>query len=353
MRIGLVVDVARRPRERPTADEIIQWASGNTGNLAFQTVVERLLDCDVKEVSWRDEPAEVAEFADVLVVPEASVLNASKDFGWKADFVEAVDKPCLALGVGRQAELGCGPIAVPAGTVRYMQALAARSHVIGVRGERTAAELEHLGIANVRVLGCPSLFWSAGTPKAADPYSVARLVVSPGPDRHSLHGVHRRLAKWAVDFDGVAVAQSGRLLRATLDGGLQAPLIARRLRIGSGLKTPVRAFTNIPSWIDFLAEFDVSVGARIHGALLAAAAGTPALCIAHDDRTDELATTCALPTMRIREFCRASNLRRLLAEHPMSWDNHAKVKQALAEELSNVLALYGVAASAALRSVFE
>jgi hypothetical protein len=352
MRVVVVADVAEHLPEAAMPAEVNRWASGNTGNLAFQTVMERLVDCDVRYVSWNDKPAEVAESTDVLVVPEASVLTVAKDFGWKADFVEQVDRPCLVVGVGRQAELGHGPIKVPAGTVRYMRALADRAHVVGVRGERSASELERIGITNVRVLGCPSLFWSPETPHAIAPADVVRLVVSPGPDRRSLRGAHRKLAKWAAAIDGVAVAQSGRLLRAALNGAQAAPLVASGFRVGSGQVTPVRAFTDIQRWIDYLATFDLSVGARIHGALLAVAAGVPAVCIAHDDRIDELAHTCGLPTVRVAEFRRIRSLEQLLVDHPMSWDDHAKVKRTLAEGFSEVLALYGIGPSDALRAVF-
>ena len=51
----------------------------------------------------------------------------------------------------------------------------------------------------------------------------------------------------------------------------------------------VRFFLDPKTWFDHLAQYDFSFGTRIHGNIAALLAGTPALLLAHDSRTLELA----------------------------------------------------------------
>ena len=79
--------------------------------------------------------------------------------------METADLPCLMVGLGAQAH-DYEKLAprIPAGTVRFVRAVADRSRVIGVRGEYTASVLHDLGVANVAVLGCPSFYTNLTAP---------------------------------------------------------------------------------------------------------------------------------------------------------------------------------------------
>jgi polysaccharide pyruvyl transferase WcaK-like protein len=57
----------------------------------------------------------------------------------------------------------------------------------------------------------------------------------------------------------------------------------------------VRHFVHPPEWIAFLGTRAFSIGTRIHGNIAALLAGTPALVIAHDSRTLELARYHQIP----------------------------------------------------------
>lgn len=352
MRAAVVADVHAEIDARPSNDAIVRWVSGNTGNLAFQTVLPRLLDDPVARVSWHDDPRQIAGRADLLVIPEASVLTASKDFGWKADFIDQADLPCLAVGVGRQAEIGDATIGLPAGTRRYMRVLSERSQVIGVRGACTAKVLAGIGVRNTEVLGCPSLFWSAATTRAIPTDRTLRIAVNPGPDRRSLRSLHRVLSRWlAGGTNGAAIAQSGRLLRLALSDSPRAALAGGRLPFRRGRYAPLHAFLDVPTWMSYLERFDITVGARIHGALLSVAAGTPAVCVVHDDRTRELAETCRLPTARPRDVARASSLRDLLDDITFDWSDHMQVRRDLATAFCDVLTRTGLRPSRHLEAV--
>jgi len=53
------------------------------------------------------------------------------------------------------------------------------------------------------------------------------------------------------------------------------------------------------TWVQYLREFDFAFGTRIHGIVAAILAGTPAMLLAHDSRTLELADYHSIPYRRI------------------------------------------------------
>jgi polysaccharide pyruvyl transferase WcaK-like protein len=57
----------------------------------------------------------------------------------------------------------------------------------------------------------------------------------------------------------------------------------------------VRFFLDPTTWFEHLAQYDFSFGTRIHGNIAALLAGTPALLLAHDSRTLELAEYHEIP----------------------------------------------------------
>jgi hypothetical protein len=56
-------------------------------------------------------------------------------------------------------------------------------------------------------------------------------------------------------------------------------------------------FFDIEAWMEHMQRFDVCVGPRFHGAMLAMQAGTPAVVVTHDSRTVELCETTGLPNV--------------------------------------------------------
>lgn len=318
----------------------------NTGNIAFHQVLEHHLDDELGFVSWFDEPGEIRERFDVLLIPEASVLASGKDFGRKADVVVAVDLPVVVTGIGFQDDRWGRSPRPPEGTLRYMRALADRTAMLGVRGPRSQSILRRAGIANTLVTGCPSVFWhrdrllgrrieqrlqAAGGPPL-------RPAVAVGPSKRQLRRVHRRLFDWVVRRDGAWIAQSGDLLaRALRHEAVSAP----HGRGGSGPPVALRAFVEAEDWMTFLEGYDVSVNPRIHGTILALQAGVPGFCITHDGRTAELAETCGVPTLAPRQFF-GRDPERLVAERGFDGVRFDEARKHLAGAYARLLGEAGL-----------
>jgi hypothetical protein len=94
----------------------------------------------------------------------------------------------------------------------------------------------------------------------------------------------------------------------------------------------VRFFLDPKTWFEHLAQYDLSFGTRIHGNIAALLAGTPALLLAHDSRTLELAEYHEIPHRTITSIEEDADAISLYAEcdwnrlnkaHPDRWDSFA------------------------------
>ena len=111
--------------------------------------------------TYETDPQILRETVDVLILPEANLVNPHINYKAQADFIAAVDRPCLLLGVGAQASDSLRPDdfpEIPQGTVDFLKEVSMRTPNIFVRGRFTKAVIARMGIANTKVAGCPSYF---------------------------------------------------------------------------------------------------------------------------------------------------------------------------------------------------
>ena len=78
----------------------------------------------------------------------------------------------------------------------------------------------------------------------------------------------------------------------------------------------VRFFLDPKTWFDHLAQYDFSFGTRIHGNIAALLAGTPAVLLAHDSRTLELADYHQIPHRVIDQLPERARRRRSCTPRP-------------------------------------
>ena len=213
-------------------------------------------------------------------------------------------------------------IAIPEGSVRFLQLAAERSVSIGVRGEYTASYLEKMGIHNVEIIGCPSFYWHGEQGfqlKALPPAggSGRKLSISVTRDRdmygftENLKQVHRALLNYAIQHDGAYIVQSNfsealmshhqSIEEDMLLNMLQYFQIPRE-QLEPFILKGVEIFFNTTEWQQFLQPFDATVGSRFHGGMMALISGVPALWITHDVRTRELCNYLGVAQLHIDEI---------------------------------------------------
>lgn len=293
----------------------------NTGNLVFSQAVHRLLS--VKGTKIRTSPLRAADRLqagrdrrgriDHLVLPLANAFRPgyAGRLDRLSDLMEQAGVPVTVLGVGAQATLS-GRQARKDVTGKAVQrfvrtALRHGNGPIGVRGDFTRRYLADLGFGDddVRVIGCPSMFMYGpelkinkgsteldhGAPIA---FNVSPYLPAIGPISRALAERYPRLVYMAQNQNTLELLLTGRYpakpTSPTLTSGgpvsLDHPLIRQ---------DRVRFFLDPITWIDHLTGYDFSFGTRIHGNITALLAGTPALVLAHDSRTLELADYHHIP----------------------------------------------------------
>jgi Polysaccharide pyruvyl transferase len=285
----------------------------NAGNLVFSHSVHRALSVEGATLDSTGLPAVVEDAArvnaeyDAFVVPLANAFRRpfAKQLEALSDIIERLTIPVVVVGVGAQTEIGydLSSLAPIEGSVRrFVSAVLDRSASIGVRGELTYEYLTGLGYRDVEVIGCPSMFLhgpdldvrrqvdqlDADSPIAISisPYvKVMGAVAVRNQRRYSdLVYVPQDIASLALMVRGPLAANVGKVSPVPVH--VTHPMYRDRR---------MRFFVDPWTWFDWLSGRHFSFGTRIHGTIASLLAGTPAMLLAHDSRTLELARYHEIP----------------------------------------------------------
>lgn len=294
-----------------TTAEKLRVTVNNTGNYFFEHALSRqLVDCE-----------EVAALSDLPVSAERLILSMSNfispatDLGWLVDEIEArAPNQIVMVGAGAQAHGFVDKITLTAGTRRFVDMLSDRGVSIGVRGQYTAEVLDGIGIRNVDVIGCPSLFYHCDRNFRIDKKELGgaapRVAVHCTPEGFYRDAVSHLLS-FAMRVGANYIAQSEALLI------FDDPDMEERRRYFFGyyndgtysgeqlydwMKQNVRWFFDLNSWFAYMSSMDVAIGSRFHGNMAALQVGVPALNLVFDTRTRELCEHLNLPYEFLKSF---------------------------------------------------
>ena len=304
----------------------LRATGGNVGNLAFWHAARLLFDASAVQLISRDtRPSAVAADVEVVVIPAANFLHGGADLGQMAELIRALDRPCLVMGLGAQAEKEDAPPVLKPGTEDFLREVARLSPSLLVRGAFTQAFCRSLGVGNTTVLGCPSLLIHpdlalgakieariATLPPQGGPVAVHAACIKP-----NLTGVERELARLVQLHPGSAyvLQRPLELMQAAYDiefaDAGEAEYFERcAVFLGFGQSASLKAFlrtsghipTSVSGWAQNLQRFSAALNTRIHGTMMGLLAGLPSLCICHDTRTRELAEQMRVPRLTPRAF---------------------------------------------------
>src|SRR5579859_5802915 len=274
--------------ENAPVAELLRLSGYNTGNLLIGNSIKRHLKAELSHGDLTQDWGEIRRNFDCIVVGAANYLCAGFDFEHYANFLEAVDLPCVVIGLGAQAPGYGSRVEIPEGTVRMVKALSKRSASLGVRGYFSAATLIEMGIKNVRVIGCPSLFWTCQptlnfthqTP--TDGLKVA-LNGSANVVRHSANAAAAKklevsLARLSFENGYRYILQNEQEMMeiASGRGSIYSEETIRRLMDQYGVpymwpeafvdavKKHMICYSSVDSWYEALRQCDFAIGSRFH-----------------------------------------------------------------------------------------
>ena len=291
----------------------------NSGNLVFIHTAWKLLSAPGVEISpdrlivQPDAADKINERFDAYVIPLANAFRPQYHAALvrTTELVRRLRIPVVVLGVGAQGTVDhtWDTIKPIEGAVRdFVSAVLDRSPTIGVRGEATREYLNGLGFRDVDVIGCPSMFRWGDTidvkRKAATLDAQSNVAITISPYRAAMGSIamaararYPRLTYFAQDLPTLGLMLDG----VPLPSGTPGSLLPVHPSHPFFRENRTRFYVDPWPWIDDLRDFDFSFGTRIHGTIAALLAGTPAVVLAHDSRTLELARYFDIPHRLLRD----------------------------------------------------
>ncbi|MBQ8555993.1 MAG: polysaccharide pyruvyl transferase family protein, partial [Clostridia bacterium] len=185
-------------------------------------------------------------------------------------------------------------------TVRLLRSMSERA-VLGVRGEYTASVLERLGVINLRIIGCPSMYYGMKGDFRLD-RPVFHAGMRPVANFRTFYGrldpAECEFLTWAANKGLPFVEQTQQLLELSHCQNNQAQFDY----LSAWLREKMQVFFHVEDWCEWIRRYDFSIGSRFHGNVIAVMNGVPALTLVCDPRMDEMTRLFRLPTLRMDEF---------------------------------------------------
>jgi len=285
--------------------------------LKFDTLEE----LNIRSPSDADIERYNTEF-DFAFLRGSNYLHSEMDWENAPAILSRLRIPVIAFGIGAQAP-SKGPLLLSDATKRVLALIAERSGSLGVRGGYTADVLWSLGIKNVRIVGCPTLFRNNDPTLRIDlppiesvrdiAYTLRREVGESYAQnlQRYLDLQRETILDLAARFDLDILAQGEIEEKAILWGDEpQRTGAIETLRKEGWLRgegDPLeRLYASRLFYSDSVAEFeaklrrkDLVLGYRLHGNLMGLANGVPSIYFTYDSRTTEFAETMQIPSFDV------------------------------------------------------
>lgn len=305
-----------------SAQEVMKKTGNNTGNLAYWYSAPRLFDAKFHLVQGLAHAEQLKGKVDLFLFPASNQLNQNSDMGTIADIIETLDIPCLVIGLGAQSETESTFPKLKDGTVRFVQEVAKRTPSILCRGNYTKSLLESLGVNNVMVGGCSTIFINDDVTLGKKlekriRRKVDRVNIASGQVNPAVQSVERKLLGFLeqIGSGSYTIQHPPILFKALINDDLSAEEksictnLARRFldvdaseSLVSFLHRYASYHLDVESWMLDLSLHTHSIGTRIHGNILALQSEIPALCITTDTRTRELCEVLKVPSIQSENF---------------------------------------------------
>ena len=300
----------------------------NSGNRVFQYAtyamlrksgffVETMPLADLLNLSPRDIETLSARIDAVfspalLLNPKSKHVDALKQF---TAFVQTFEKPFFCLGVGSEfpthnvrtfvsLSRAAGYDKVLA---RFYEATESAGGGVGLRGEFTQSVFRSLGLPDVPIFSCPSVFYLIDNPywgRISDSESSHSLegsdVVAHGLPTRKLV---RLIAQMSLHSNVTYLCQDvfyGRLYCQSKSRRLWRTVVGRPFAQDLSELTDVFLFQDFPVWRAFLQSHTTSFvfGTRLHGSIAALLSGLPAVIWADSVRVLEVAESASLSLIK-------------------------------------------------------
>ena len=320
------------PFENHNVEETLKRSllGNNSGNLLFAYSATRLLDtgendlsfiADYKITNGKVSAEWINENFDHLVLPMANSFRKAYAVHLKswAAMIRKLTIPCTVIGIGVQFANGEkleDPHPYDDDVKAFVSAVLDHSPAIAVRGEITAAYLNHLGFRDVEVTGCPSFALAGPEFPIKDLPKIDRN--TPGTFTGSVKSPESFQQFMRRSFERMPNAYFVPQFNDDLALMYYGVPVTRKLAKKNGyprtIDDPVftedraRFFINIKSMLEFNRAMGFNIGSRIHGCISNIVCGVPSVLFSQDQRVGELASYHHLPLFSFNDIGRFSTV---------------------------------------------
>lgn len=201
---------------------------------------------------------------------------------------------------------------------------------IGVRGESSADFLNSLGIKNVRIVGCPSLFYYMKREQKVNfsrtkKISMVNICTDFSPEQKLLL---EKFIKFSLQISN-DIKQFKCSLQIHPFEELFYKFGHHRFIENTSIKDILLKYGNyyfsVDDWVEGLKNYEFTLSTRFHGGVASVLADTPTIFITTDNRMEELCTYHKLPYVRLSHFDNALSLQHYyeLADYTYFNNNYA------------------------------
>ncbi|MDE1193072.1 MAG: polysaccharide pyruvyl transferase family protein [Arachidicoccus sp.] len=260
---------------------------------------------------------------DRAIVRGSTYLHEAFDFEAANKTLDSINAPLAIVGLGAQS-----PVMDPTflddneGAKGFIARLNEKSASISVRGAFTAEVVERLGGKNIRITGCPSLFYAMACPVVQVPELLKMPQRSMGISIHSglmknifchapleAREKHGKVIAWAIEnAANVSIFEQGVLLEYDVADHTLSFEERRKAavqvieRIGAqelfapeDLMARMVSVKSIEEWLAKVRDVDAIIGFRFHGNMVALLQGKPCYYYTYDSRLKEFCDVYGLP----------------------------------------------------------
>lgn len=273
--------------------------------------------------------SKLSQPVDRALIRGSTYLHNNMDFDAVNKTLDSIDAPLAIVGLGAQNPTqDVSFLDQNEGAKGFVARLNERSKSISVRGAFTAALLERLGAKNIRITGCPSLFYTLRCPQVSIPERLSTQKRAIGVSLHSgltgnIFCVAPKEARRAhVDAIRYGIQECAKL--SLFEQGVmtefkvadeQLPMTERMEAAAAVIKniagenelTPQElvqhmvSVRSIEEWLSLAAELDAIIGFRFHGNMVALLQGKPCFYSVYDSRITEFCDLYKLPYQDVRD----------------------------------------------------
>ncbi|MDP2698126.1 polysaccharide pyruvyl transferase family protein [Thalassospira sp.] len=265
---------------------------------------------------------------DYIFLRGSNYINTNGQWDPITRVLEKTKVPVIAFGIGVQVPDNSEEY-VNESTKRFLQVVADRSVTLGVRGELSRTALKSIGINNVRVFGCPTMFRHCKPSlnlKRVSAGDIKNLGFTLRRKTYGFATLQRYMLRTLADRYNTEILCAGELEEKTIFYANRKQIPDSEKAMAGAVKALVEdkwiygaedpllklylsslsVFETVQDFEEAEQKLDAVTGFRLHGNLLALANEIPALYVTYDTRTREFVKTLGIPFVDGRHMDRFS-----------------------------------------------